>query len=271
MGLFSGLGKLAGGLFGGVGEIVGGIIGGAKDDQNAREGVQETNEANAYQAQLNRDFQKEQRATQWQTSVADLQAAGLNPMLAYSQGPAGNNPGATAAPMQNKQQAVLATNAANAQIQNVEADTLNKIRSADLITAQTEATRAQAENTGAQTENIKMTLPKIQEEIKDVMNSAELKRQQALSETDRRNLMEAQRKLAQVQQALASEQISNVEAQTATQKILTQHRILELPELKNKAWLEESMNGVQQAGGMAGRGATALGQVVNSARKVLGK
>lgn len=47
-------------------------------------------------ARKNRIFQRKMRATQYQTAVKDMRLAGLNPMLAYKQGGAGNLSGAVA-------------------------------------------------------------------------------------------------------------------------------------------------------------------------------
>lgn len=55
-----------------------------------------TREFNAAEAQKNRDFQQENSNTAYRRATADLQAAGLNPMLAYSQGGASTPSGASA-------------------------------------------------------------------------------------------------------------------------------------------------------------------------------
>jgi len=71
---------------------IGGIAGGLA----SYFGQRETNRANAQQAQMQNQFQYDMSSTAYQRAVADMQAAGLNPMLAYSQGGASTPMGAKA-------------------------------------------------------------------------------------------------------------------------------------------------------------------------------
>jgi hypothetical protein len=76
------------------------IIGAGIGAASSLIGTSMQNAASAQQAANQMRFQNEMRATQYQTAVADLKAAGLNPMLAYTQGGAGTPAGA-AAPVAN--------------------------------------------------------------------------------------------------------------------------------------------------------------------------
>lgn len=69
-------------------------------------GSQSTNEANQDIAASNNAWSAEQYAKRYQTQVKDIQAAGLNPMLAYSQSP-GTAPSAQQVQFQNPMSAAV--------------------------------------------------------------------------------------------------------------------------------------------------------------------
>lgn len=122
------------------------------------------------QAQNQMDFQREMSNTQWQRTTADLKAANLNPMLAYSQGGAGTPSGAsgtgyagggaqaTAGQPGNMQNPFAnAGNSATqwAQIENIQADTNVKQKQADYVEAQTNTEKGRPANLAEDTDRIR--------------------------------------------------------------------------------------------------------------------
>lgn len=102
-------------------------------------GQRSANKANRKEAMANRAFQERMSNTQWQRGVEDMRAAGINPALAYSQGPASSPGGSLAA----KQESSVGAGGSSA----VAAATAKK--SMDLIDAQIAKVRGEAASTQA--------------------------------------------------------------------------------------------------------------------------
>jgi len=129
-----------------AGPLVGGVLG--------LIGGERANSARAAESEYNRDFQERMSNTAYQRGMADMKAAGLNPMLAYSQGgasvPTGSmanfeNPFATAASAFSSIQSSQAA-AESAGASAKQAETAASVGEASVMKIKQEITNLQTDN-----------------------------------------------------------------------------------------------------------------------------
>ncbi len=135
------------------------------------------------EAQTNRDFQTEMANTSYQRRVADLQAAGLSPMLAYSQGGAAVPSGAQGSSAANVGESAGGIGNSARQIninrEQAIADINLKEGQLGLVGAQATDADASAALKRAQTTNTLLQNSHIPEQIKNTIMLTELYRNQA--------------------------------------------------------------------------------------------
>lgn len=134
-------------------------------------GQRNQNVANAEQAQKQMDFQADQTSTSYQRGVADMKAAGLNPMLAYSQGGAasgsgaqaqmGNELGAGANSAWSAAQARQSLIQSVAQTENIQADTSNKEQQTENLQSENIYTLAKTASEGTRNHELAQRVAEI--------------------------------------------------------------------------------------------------------------
>lgn len=166
----------------GLKDVVAPLIGGA----TSLIGGTQANNANWDIAQANNNWSAQQFANRYQTTVKDLEAAGLNPMLAYTQG-GGSPPSAQpVAARQNLGESIMhgASNAAS---------TKNAMITNQLLRAQINKTDEEADNIASDTVNKRDTNPNIKQQLNNLLAENEYirmrSRQTRASAMDIENLL----------------------------------------------------------------------------------
>lgn len=187
-----------------AGAIIGGglnLLGGSSQNQSAWDISQAANAASAQMAAEQMAFQERMRATQYQTAVEDLKKAGLNPMLAYTQGGAGTPAGAMG-------------QAHTAPVRNVLGEATSAFMNAMQTDADVAVKNAAATNTSAQTIKTEADTIRTAAEIGKILEDTKVSTQTY------KNMQEALNKLiAEITQIKASTGLTSATTKNVEQNV----------------------------------------------------
>lgn len=204
MGILDGIVEMfGGGVTGGNilslgGSLLSGWLGAdaQRDTNQANLDINSANNAfNAQQAEITRNWQHDMRGSQYQQAVDDMKKAGLNPMLAYQQGGAGNLSGATASasspiPMQNIRTAGMNAAAQAAGIQATLTQSDVNRATVKQKEAETVQSLASAGHLDAVRDNIRQEMTAFPERVKKLIAETGAMDAQALRDASQTDLNE---------------------------------------------------------------------------------
>ena len=190
---------------------------GQQDTNASQESIANSaNYASAEQAQINRDFQERLSNSAYQRQVADMSAAGLNPMLAYMKGGGASSPAGSVGNVIAPQYTSPITGAAQYK----------------LTSAQASKTEAEIPKVNAETENIRKISDRIDQEISNMKTDQE--KTQALIHNlrvERENLIKLGLNLTEVGNQLRAS-VDNLQAHSRQFNALTYSQYFQAQLLK---------------------------------------